>query len=248
MSTSADGDGRPDNGGYDDLPDLPDDWGPVVIPDDPAELAAEAAQVRRELRRRARRDAWRRRLGLSPTATGPAPLRLALWIVSIGAIVTLVSLFAITWPGQRSAPTARATTPRSSGSTLPALELLGEDGRLVPLRSLLPAMIIISDGCTCAEELDAARRAAPPEVTVVMVRTRQSTPGTGPTTAPGEGPRTRTLTDPAAELRTSLRLTTPPDAASALLVSRSGEIIRTVLELTPAVDYRADLARLATAG
>ncbi|ROT28062.1 hypothetical protein [Micromonospora sp. HM5-17] len=248
MSTSADGDGRPDNGGFDDLPDLPADWGSIVIPDDPAELAAEAAQVRRELRRRARRDAWRRRLGLASATTGPAPLRLALVIMSVAIIATLISLFAFAWPGQRPTATVRTSPGNQPDHTLPALDLLGEDGGLVPLRSLLPAMIIIADGCPCAEELDAARRAAPPGVNVVVVRTRQTTPGARPATTPGDGPALRFLTDPASELRTSLHLTAPPGTASALVVTRSGEIIRTVPELTTSAEYQADLARLSSAG
>ncbi|GAB3967749.1 hypothetical protein [Plantactinospora veratri] len=110
MSTSADGDGRPDNGPFDGVPDLPADWGRIVIPDDPAELAAEAAQIRRELRLRARRDGWRRRLGLRTTTAGPAPLRLCLLILSVALLATLTSLFAITWPNpQRPVATGRST-------------------------------------------------------------------------------------------------------------------------------------------
>jgi len=50
-----DGGDRPADGA---LPDLPPDWGPIVIPDDPAELAAEAEQLRAELREAARRSRW----------------------------------------------------------------------------------------------------------------------------------------------------------------------------------------------
>lgn len=249
MSTSADGDGRPDNGGFDDLPelpDLPDDWGPVVIPDDPAELAAEAAQVRRELRREARHATWRRRLGLT-SATGPGPLRLSLLIMTVAILATLTSLFALAWPGQpRPTPSTRTTPNQPSGRTLPALDLLGEDGQVVPLRSLLPALVVLADTCSCAQELDAAARAAPPGVTVVAVRTRRAEPEPGSPPPTGAG-RPRLLTDPTAELRGSLRLPSPPETATALLVSRSGRIIRTVPALSPPADYQADLDRLPTA-
>lgn len=246
MSTSADGDSRPDNGPYDGLPDLPADWGRVVIPDDPAELADEAAEVRRELRLRARRDSWRRRLGLPSTTSRPSPLRLSLIAISFALLATLTGLFAIAWPGQpRPLPTAR-TTPNPPGRTLPALELLGEDGQPVPLRGLLPAMIILIDDCACADELEAAVRAAPPGVAVVAVSGRRTVPGPQTMPAPGGG-TPRFLTDPAAELRASVQLVRRPGTATAVLVSGSGEIVRTIPALTSVADYQADLVGLTTA-
>ncbi|MDG4791357.1 hypothetical protein O7626_36615 [Micromonospora sp. WMMD1102] len=290
MSTSADGDGRPDNGPFDGVPDLPAEWGRIVIPDDPAELAAESAQVRRELRLRGRRDGWRRRLGLRTDTTGPAPLRLCLMIMTVAVLTTLASLFAITWPNpQRPVGTGRSTpgTPGSSGNadssgtpgnagngdtgnpgnpgspggstgptslggptapagrSLPALDLMGEDGRLVPLRGLLPAVIILIDGCTCEEHLDAAVRAVPPGVGVLAVSTRRTVPGVRTVPAPGGG-TPRFLTDPTAELRTALRLPAPNGRPSAVLADRSGQVLRAVPELGSAGDYQADLRRLVT--
>ena len=61
------GGGQPPNGGG--LPDLPPEWGVVIIPDDAAELDVEAAQVHRELRWYARGIRWRRRFHL------PVPVR-----------------------------------------------------------------------------------------------------------------------------------------------------------------------------
>ncbi len=55
------GGGRPPDGGG--LPDLPPEWGTVVIPDDLTELDDEAAVIRRDFRRQARRNRWRRRFG-----------------------------------------------------------------------------------------------------------------------------------------------------------------------------------------
>src|SRR5262245_13169663 len=66
---------RPNNGGAvppDDggarggLPDLPPEWGPIVIPDDAAELDAEATEIRRELRREHWETRLRALLGLGP--------------------------------------------------------------------------------------------------------------------------------------------------------------------------------------
>ena len=73
------GDLRPDNGSPPDdgggsqsrgLPDLPPEWGTIVIPDDPAELADEAEALRRELRGSARRTRFRKVLGLSGDRPG----------------------------------------------------------------------------------------------------------------------------------------------------------------------------------
>lgn len=60
--------GMPDAEGH-GLPDLPPEWGRVVVPDDASALAEEAAQLRRELRRRSSATRWRRRLGLTPART-----------------------------------------------------------------------------------------------------------------------------------------------------------------------------------
>jgi hypothetical protein len=119
MGTRSDGNGNgwPPDG----LPDLPPEWGVVIIPDDPSELAEESARVRRELRHYERQQRWRRRLHLPPARppTGTdddAPsLGIPLLVISIAVIATLVSLFAIAWPSTQPRPglqpTAVATTP-----------------------------------------------------------------------------------------------------------------------------------------
>src|SRR5690348_4581692 len=93
---------RPPNG--DGLPNLPPEWGHVVIPDDASELADEAVLVRKQLRRQVRRDRWRRRLGLRPRPSVPGEhqraLGLPLLIMAIAIIATLTSLFAIAWPSR----------------------------------------------------------------------------------------------------------------------------------------------------
>ena len=245
MSTSADGDGRPDNERSDDLPELPADWGPIVIPDDASELAAEAAQVRRELRALRRRERWRRRLGLPVDGTRRAPLRLPLLIMSVALLAALVSLLAITWPNQPAPPpVVRTSSPGGTPTrTLPALDLIGEDGQLVPLRGLLPAVIILTDACACPEVVDSALRAAPPGVTVVTVSRRR--PSAAPSSS-ATGPVARALTDPTGELRQSLRLAPHSQTATALLVARSGQVVRVVPAVTSLAGQQADLARLAT--
>ncbi|NJC73866.1 hypothetical protein HC031_29750 [Planosporangium thailandense] len=116
---------RGGNGGGwspDELPELPPEWGPVVIPDDPAELAREASKVRRELRWEARRLRWRRRLHLPAPRSrteDAAALGVPLLVVLIATIATLTSLFIISWPRTPPRPELRpsAVASPSAGTT-----------------------------------------------------------------------------------------------------------------------------------
>lgn len=225
----ADGQGPPDG-----LPGLPPEWGRVVVPDDASALADEARQVRRELRR-ARTAAGRR--------TGALRLGLPALILLVSVLITLAGLAAVTWPRttRSGAPTV---LPHGGGAApqpvgpLPALDLVGADDVPVPLRSMLPAMIILTDACACAEQVTAAAGAAPPGVTVVTVTAGRRA---GSASVPGVRP----LGDPAGGLRSYLHLSAQPGIAPALLVDRQGALVRVVPELGPLSDYRADLARLA---
>ncbi|MEU7954406.1 hypothetical protein AB0B62_24795 [Micromonospora chalcea] len=225
----ADGQGPPDG-----LPGLPPEWGRVVVPDDASALADEARQVRRELRR-ARTAAGRR--------TGSLRLGLPALILLVSVLITLAGLAAVTWPRttRSGAPTV---LPHGGGAApqpvgpLPALDLVDADDVPVPLRSMLPAMIILTDACACAEQVTAAAGAAPPGVTVVTVTAGRRA---GSASVPGVRP----LGDPAGGLRSYLHLSAQPGIAPALLVDRQGALVRVVPELGPLSDYRADLARLA---
>lgn len=95
--------GTPPNG----LPDLPPEWGKVQIPDDAAELDADAENIRRELRkeakgnrRKARRTRWRRRLHLPSRLDDPQQpsMLLPLLILGIALIITLISLIIVAIP------------------------------------------------------------------------------------------------------------------------------------------------------
>ncbi|MBB5110222.1 hypothetical protein FHU28_000061 [Micromonospora echinospora] len=224
----ADGQGPPEG-----LPGLPPEWGRVFVPDDASALAEEARQVRRELRRA--RAAARRR---------PGSLRLGLpaLILLVSVLITLAGLAAVTWPRttRSGAPTVlphAGAAPQPVGP-LPALDLVGADDTPVPLRSLLPAMIILTDACACAEQVTTAAGAAPPGVTVVTVTAGRRA---GAASVPGVRP----LGDPAGGLRSYLHLSAQPGIAPALLVDRQGALVRLVPELGPLSDYGADLARLA---
>jgi hypothetical protein len=245
---NGNGDSPPDGGGRPDgVPDLPPEWGTVVIPDDPSELAEEAAAVRRQLRRESRRDTWRRRLGRPPhSGQSEMSLRVPLIIMAVAVLATLISLFAVAWPGPQRSPSGQQTTGRPSPShTVPALDLIDEDGSTVSLRGLLPAAVMLTDGCDCARLIADTAAAARPGITVVAVSQaaapslRASTPR-----GPGSGAAAvRTLADPAGELRGHLQLGSPTGAATVLLVAGSGEIL-TNKPATSIDAFRADLARL----
>lgn len=222
--------GKPDAEGHgpsDGLPDLPPEWGRIVVPDDASALASEAAQVRRELRRAAGRQPRR-------------VLALPLLVLLVAVLTTLTGLLAVTWPrAGRSTdrPTPAPSPPPVSltGQALPALDLVDAEQAPVPLRGLLPAMIILVDDCGCPDVVVEAVTAAPVGVTVVSV-----TEGRAVTTAPPVN-GVRALADPAGGLRSFLG----PGAANALLVDRAGVVTRVLPGVGPVDGYQDDLTALA---
>lgn len=244
------GDGWPEGRPPEPVPGLPPEWGPIVIPDDPAELAVEAEAVRRELRLAYRGypedpvPAQRRRGGHRGYRVGrPSPLaalRPAALLMLLAVLTTSVSLFAVTRQNPQGQPTSQRPAVGNSrvGGPLPALELLDEKGRAVPLGGLLPAVIIMVDDCTCADEIRSVAAIAPAPVTVVAVTGGRTAP------RPAVAPAVRALADPASELRGLLPFTPAPGRAAALLVARSGEIVRALPSLDDANPYLADLEAL----
>ncbi|CCH21782.1 hypothetical protein [Micromonospora lupini] len=227
--------GKPDAEGHgppDGLPDLPPEWGRVVVPDDASALASEAAQVRRELRRAAGRH------------TGHHALTLPLLVLLVALLTTLAGLLAVTWPragrGTDRPSPAPATPPAAlTGRALPALDLVDASQAPVPLRGLLPAMIILVDGCPCPERVVEAAAAAPSGVAVITVaggRTVETPP-------PANG--VRALADPAGGLRAFVGQPARPGTLTALLVDRAGVVTRVLPDLGPVEAYRQDLTALA---
>jgi hypothetical protein len=249
MSTLGGGNGdgwTPEGGGQSDgVPGLPPEWGTVVVPDDPAELAEEAAQVRRELRRTARRTTWRRRLGLRGAGEDGQPsLGLPLLIMSIAVIATLTSLFVVAWPGRSQNPVigphgsrnAALTTPASG--TIPDLVLADSAGQPVRLTAVTPAAVLLVEGCAnCADLVEATVAAAPEPVAVLVVGR------TAPTLAPSLD-RVRRLQDPQNRLRDELELGPPAALAAVVLVARGGEVVRKVPAVETVDTFRAELERL----
>jgi hypothetical protein len=250
MSTlgGGNGDGWPPEGGgqSDGLPGLPPEWGTVVIPDDPAELADEAAEVRRELRRQARRATWRRRLGLPARVAGEdgqPSLGLPLLIMSIAVIATLTSLFAVAWPGRNNhqllGPQAsRGAAAGTPAAQVPDLVLADADGTPVHLKELSPAAILLVDDCATCDDLVVATVAAAPDPVTVLVVGR-----TAPTLAPSLA-RLRRLEDPQQRLREQLRLGPPGELAAVVLVARTGEIVQKLPAVESVDTFRAELIKL----
>jgi hypothetical protein len=174
------GDLQPDNGGGgvppDDgsfrggLPDLPPEWGTIVIPDNAAELDVEATQLRREIRQRA----WRNRLrGLVGLGSGrdPNSLGVPIVIMAVAVITTLLSLFVVTWDHERSAtePVGPDTALQQSAPPLADVTLADASGSRVRLGNVLPAMLLLVDDCACTELIKAIAAATPKPVTVVPI-------------------------------------------------------------------------------
>ncbi|GAA2644354.1 hypothetical protein [Paractinoplanes durhamensis] len=250
--------GPSDNGGWssdgsspEDLPDFPEEWGVIVIPDDLSELSDEVEAVRAELREAKTQSHFADHpllRALRKIANGA--VRAPVLIISMAVLVTVASLFASAWPGPARQPATQrtASTTTTRPTALPALELVNADGQAVSLRQELPAVILLIDGCDCAalvaDTIDAVR----PEIAVITVSgmftaSAGTIPPTG-ATPQAQGKAVRVLHDPSGNVREQLKLAAPDGTAAALLVSRGGEIIRTDARTASVETFRPDLARL----
>jgi hypothetical protein len=240
----GDGDGtQPPDGG---LPDLPPEWGVVVIPDDLHELDRESSELRRERRRIARRNRWRRRFGLppiDPDADAP-PIGAPLLVMSITIIAAVTSLLAITLstrPVSTPAPARTAAAASTTAHQMINLSLGQADGRLVALHDTEPAVILLLDGCQCDQLIRDTARLAPTKVTVLVVDRRVPT-------IPA-GVHVTALADPEQALLATYgggadQNATPSGIPAAVLVDARGTIMRSVRPATKATDFETDLVRL----
>lgn len=241
---------RGDNGGDrppdgDGLPNLPPEWGVVIIPDDVSELDREAARVRRELRRTARHERWRRRLRLGPprrTRPDAPALGLPLLIMLIAIIATMTSLFALAWPaGRDTQPGQTSTRPTGTVSPPPVPDLALRDGadQVVRLRDRLPAVILLVDGCACTSLIKDTAAAVAPGVTVIAVA------GTAPA-LPSPAPAGHTVIA-VADRQGTLRSTYTDDASGvvAVLVDRAGNAVEVASNVTKVGDFRQALPAIA---
>jgi hypothetical protein len=238
-----DGDGRPspDNGG---LPDLPPEWGTVVVPDDLTELDREATALRRERRRLARRSRWRHRFGLPPLpddADNP-PVGVPLLVMSIAIIAALTSLFAITLTTRSpsTAPPPVAATASSTASMID-LALTDSNDKQVRLRDQLPAVILVLDGCSCGPLISGVASSVPANVKVLAVdRMVPFIPS---------GVSAIALADPEQALLATYAIADrgakPAQVPTAVFVSAGGIVIATISPALTVAELQPSLAKLA---
>jgi hypothetical protein len=248
----------PDGGANDDLPDLPEEWGVIVIPDDLSALSDEVDAVRAELNTAEPPTRWqlfaRRPMMRRLRRVGAFAVRTPALIISMAVLVTVASLFASAWPGPARQPTTQRTanTTENPSTKLPALELIGTNGQTVSLLSRLPAVIMLTDGCSCDQLISDTVALVKPDTAVIAV---SSTTGTasaaGPTinlppaqTPQADGKTVSFLRDPAGGLRRHLDLEEPDGTAAVLLVDKSHQIVRLQRRLASVEEIRPDLARL----
>jgi hypothetical protein len=248
------GDLRPDNGGgtSDDggtrpggLPDLPPEWGTVIIPDDASELADEAAALRREIRREQRGVRVRSALGVPANPEGQPSLGIPVMIMAVAVLTTLVSLFVVTWGRQPSTPlppvngASAPTVPGTAAGTLADVVLVDASGVRVRLGTLLPAVFMLVDGCDCAPLVLATASAAPPGVRVVPVAKTAPLIADAPSTV-------RPLADADGLLRSrfAAETATAPASATAIIVDGTAENViigvDSLDDLTPSLQQLAD--------
>ncbi len=230
------------------MPDTPLDWENIVIPDDASELEAEAAAVRRELRRESRQH----RLS---TWFGGRDVVIPVSIVALAVIVTLTSLFAVMWPYQppgrvgtdaSAAPdgSAPAATVRT-GSPLPDLVLVDGAGTQVRLRDTQPAVLLVT-ACTCTELVVATAAAAAARHVPVIEVAAGDAPAI-PTAVPVG--QVGALGDPTGALTGAVSQapgasTADPHTATVILVDSAGLVTRLVYGAASVESFRADLAKL----
>lgn len=234
-----------------DLPELPPEWGPLVIPDDARELAAEAEAVRAELwaaRNAGRRTlftrGWRR-FGLS----GPL---IALVLMLVAAIASL-TVIALPYHPVRPRPAPLASTGTATGQLgglLPDVRLLNDHHRAIAVRHVRPAVLLLMPaGCDCDDvAADLVRSSRDALIAVELVGV------TAPPARPASSPRDRvhTLADPTDTLgravhtdrSTSMGPVVPRTAPTAVLVRSNGLIAGVVPGLSDASQLRAELAGL----
>ena len=243
-----------DGGSPDELPDLPEEWGVIVIPDDLSELAEEVEAIRAELRLDEPRTRWQR-FAARPLVrrlrhVANVALKAPVLIIMMAVLVTVASLFASAWPGPPRSPATQRTAGTTGDriDTLPALELVDTAAHPIALRNKLPAVVLITDGCDCARLIADTTTAVRPAVAVVIVTSGPPpsagvTPPTG-ATPQAQGKTVRALRDPTGTLRRSLKLPEPDGLAVAVLVDGTGQITGLVRSARSVDDFRGALAKL----
>lgn len=247
MGSQRDGNGsdRPPEGGPPDgLPGLPPEWGTVIIPDDISELDEEAERIRRDLRRQERRRRWHERLGVPAPYGGPIEetprLGIPLLIMAVAIVAAVTSLFTITLSGRLDKSTGQAAAKASTASSsAPDATLADASGAPVRLRDMLPAVVLLVDGCDCTDLVNQTAADAPPGVRVLAVA------HTAPSLQVAADSRVRRLADPAGSLAAAYQSqSAPPNSATAVLIRGGGQIVLISSGVTSVDAIRGEFAKL----
>ncbi|MBG6139195.1 hypothetical protein [Longispora fulva] len=202
---------------------LPPEWGRVVIPDSPAELASESRRVRRELRWAARRRRW---------AGNGSLFRSPFAILLITLVLALSSLFSMVGPLSRA---PRTSGPADADLTLTGVTLVDDLGRSVRIGQHLPAAILILDSCACAELAASVAGAAPAGVAVLLV-SRQAPTASGPGIH---------LADPTGLVRSRAGAgAATADMATVVLLDATGRVTRLVPATATIDPFQSELLAL----
>jgi hypothetical protein len=231
------------------LPDFPPDWGPVIIPDDAAELEADAARVRREQRRARRQARLRTVLGRAapgPSKAGQPSVGVPLVIMAVAVITTLISLFVVTWgrdaSDRYSGPSVGAASPAQPPNAVGAvgakaladLSLPDANGAQVRFGTLLPAVVLLVDGCACDRLVTDLAATLPAGVALIPV-------GKSPPKLTGVPVNVHALGDPDGALRARLGPDNTADTtATAVLVDKSATVTATIDPVDSTDDVKPD--------
>ncbi len=228
-----------DDGGARGLPDLPPEWGTVVIPDDPSELADEADALRREMRGSVRRARVRRALGLRQNQ--PSSLGIPVVIMTVAILTTLVSLLVVTWGNQPNgifptsgpAPVATSAPAPDMITSVPDLTFAGASGERVRLGDVLPVIFLLVDGCDCGKLISGVAGAVPPGVHVIPVTKVAPHPPTN------DAANVVRVEDPAGTLRARFAADSKIDgSAGAIVVDSRGTVVAANPHVTQVSDVK----------
>ncbi|MER7273576.1 hypothetical protein ABT369_03890 [Dactylosporangium sp. NPDC000244] len=165
--------------------------------------------------------------------------------MTIAVIATLVSLFAVAWPGRAPKTSPKVGSPTSAPAvvSLTGVSLQDSDGKPVGLVEVSPAVVLLVDGCSCEQLIRStvdAVATAKNTVKVIVVAARPPTLPSGLRA----GVTVRSLADPNNSLRASVPDLAGDRTTAAVLVSFHGKLVKAVRSVTTPESFAAQLSDL----
>ena len=223
----------------------------IEIPDDARELDREVQAYRRELRARRRHRLARRLHGPLTKGGMVLPLLascLALTLLA-GATLTMFSAGRVAEepPQRTAAATAGPRTPTVGQVGAPLPDRTAQvDGRLIPLRSLMPAaLVLVPAGCRCATALQQiSAQAAATGILIYLVGTSGWITEVKALAAGSGKDSSHVIYDAGDVLGSAYRRT----GLTAVLVYADGSVSRVLRNLGPGVQLSSSLRALPSDG